>query len=365
MKDSVGTRFIAGGYKHVVKPVIFHMKPDKAHSLTIDFCKIATHTPCVLPLLHWMTKQEDRSLERNLMGLTFRNPIGLSAGLDKDGDLTRVLDAAGFGFGSFGSLTAEPCPGNARPWFHRLPQYDSLLIHAGLPNDGVDTVLERTDRAHDKIKHGLVTFGSIGFTNRQFVTKDGNPDVDAMIEDYLYSFDKMLKSKTDVIEVNVSCPNLSMGQPFADGKNVDRLFTELDKRSPDHSKPVMVKLRNVTSASELDDTLEALSHHDVDGVSICNLRENRDGYEVPEDWQGSMSGAPCREEAVNAIKFVREHYGNRFVINGIGGTMDVDAAKEKIDAGADLLGCITVFMFKGPQMVATFKNGLAGYTIDK
>lgn len=357
-KDKVGVRLMAFCYKHMVKPILFHMKPDTAHDAMIEFCKISTHTPGVLRLLDWMVNTEDPSLERNLMGLHFKNPIGLSAGLDKDGDLSRCLDAAGFGFGSFGSLTAEPCRGNERPWFHRLPEYESLLIHAGLPNRGVDEVLEKTDRAHSRLRNGMITFGSIGFTNRKFVNTDDTPNVDAMIEDYAYSFRKMLDSSSDVIEVNVSCPNLSMGQPFADEKNVDLLFSELDEINVVHDKPVMVKLRSVIDPKSLDDTLEVLSRHHVDGVSVCNLREDRTGYEVPDDWLGSMSGTPCREDAVNAIKFIREHYGSRFVINGIGGTMDVDSAREKLDAGADLLGCITVFMFRGPQMVSTLKNGL-------
>lgn len=357
-RDSLGTRIIAGAYKHAAKPVIFGMEPDRAHDAMIAFCRGAQHVPGLLSLLHWMIDADDsQGLTRNLMGLQFPNPVGLSAGLDKKGDLSRVLDAAGFGFGSFGSLTAEPCAGNPKPWYHRLPEYDSLLIHAGIPNPGVREVTLKTDKAHRRLKHGMITFGSVAFNNKPFTDRNGNPDIDAMIEDFALAYRMMAESETDVIEVNVSCPNVTMGKPFTDNRNLDKLFTRFDQLDR-RGKPVMVKMRTTGNPHELAGNLDVLASHHVDGVSVSNLLENRDGYNVPADWEGSLSGSPCREQAVAIARFIRNEYGNRFVINSIGGTMSADDAKAKLDAGADLLGCITVFMYKGPQMITTLKNAL-------
>lgn len=356
-RDSWGTRAMSWGYMNMVKPVVFAMKPDRAHDATIVFCRMAQHVPGLLSLLNWMIGENPESLGRDLMGLHFPNPIGLSAGMDKTGDLSRVLDAAGFGFGSFGSLTAEPCDGNPRPWYHRLPQYDSLLIHAGIPNAGVREVTRKTDKAHGKLKHGMVTFGSVAFNNKPFTKPDGSPDYDAMIEDFALAYRYMAESRTDVIEVNVSCPNVSMGKPFSDTGRLDDLFTRLDGVDR-YGKPVMVKLRTTGDPHELAGNLDVLASHHVDGVSVCNLLEDRTGYDVPESWEGSLSGAPCREQAVNITRFIRREYGDRFVINSIGGTMNADDAKAKLDAGADLLGAITVFMYRGPQMISTLKNGI-------
>jgi dihydroorotate dehydrogenase (fumarate) len=301
-----------------------------------------------------MLHVESPSLERDLMGVHFMNPFGLSAGLDKNGDLLTCLDAAGFGFGTFGTMTAEANPGNPRPWYHRLPEYESLLIHAGLPSDGVDAVLEKTDAT--ALKNGMVRFGSVGFTNKEY------PDVDAMIQDYVYGFHKVLASKTNVVEVNISCPNLRAGEPFIDAHNVSKLFEALDAEysslPSEFQKPIMVKMPSTQRDHELDAILTVLADTRVSGVSLANLLRTREGYDIDPTWEGKMSGVPCRESSERAIAFTKDHYGDRFVINGIGGTFTTDDVKAKLDAGADLLAAITVFMFKGPQMISTFKKSL-------
>jgi dihydroorotate dehydrogenase (fumarate) len=345
---------MGAGYKYVAKPIIFHMTPDHAHDFMIRFCRQASRISPLMGLLDFMLRDDDKSLSRDLMGVHFDNPIGLSAGLDKNGDLLRCLDCAGFGFGTFGTMTAYPNPGNPRPWYHRLEQYDSLLIHAGLPSDGVDAVLEKTDAA--VIRHGLVRFGSIGFTNKPYT------DVDEMIDDYEYSFTKVLASETPVIEVNISCPNLQAGEPFIDPVNVGRLFDRLDSVDGGVSRPVMVKMPSTLDDAELDGILDVLAgSRIVNGVSIANLLRTREGYDVPVDWEGKMSGVPCRASSERAIAFTRSHYGDRFVINGIGGTFTADDAKAKLDAGADLLALVTGFMFKGPQLAAELKAGIREY----
>lgn len=355
MGNRVGTAMMRTAYKLVGKPVIFHMEPDDAHEFMIRFCTAAERSTVIMRLLHFMTLSGSDAIGRNLMGLHFNSPIGLSAGLDKDGVLVRCLDEAGFGFEMVGSMTAEANPGNPRPWYHRLPQYRSLVIHAGLPSKGTEAV-ERSMNSMPR-RNGMILSGSIGFTNREFLTPEGNPDIDAMIADYARSYGILAKGSQDMIEVNVSCPNVGMGEPFSDAGNVDRLFTELDRLHA--GKPVSVKLRSTRDGTELAPTLDVLARHRVDMVSIANLRKDRNGYDVPAGWEGGLSGRPAQEYADDAIAFVRREYGKRFVINGIGGVFTRDDLARKLDAGADLVSLITAFMFEGPQLAAELNNALA------
>ena len=135
-------------YKHVIKPhFVFNIPPDEAHERMIAFCKSSERTPGLMWLLRTMLNYTNPILETTVMGLDFANPFGLSAGLDKNCQMATVLDNAGFGFETVGSTTSRPCEGNQKPWYHRLPQYDSILVHAGLANDGSEAVIARAEQA--------------------------------------------------------------------------------------------------------------------------------------------------------------------------------------------------------------------------
>lgn len=343
------------GYKHVAKPIVFHMTPDKAHETMVSFCKIAEKIPGLMGLLNFMTKVEDESLERRLMGIEFRNPFGLSGGLDKTGNLITCLDSAGWGFETIGTMTGTFSAGNPRPWYHRIPEHTALLVHAGLPSEGAAVIVPRAEQA--RVNHGMVLFGSVGPSNKQY-----DNGVDGMIEDYLLAFNEVNDSNAfKVIEVNISCPNLQFGEPFADANNVNMLFDEFDKA--DIRKPIMVKMPSMMDEKGLAPLLDVLAAHDsVKGVAVSNLRKDRTGIDIPDDWLGNISGLPAQECNENAIKFVRKEYGDRFVINGIGGTITPEDALRKLDEGADLVSGITTFMYRGPQMMAEWKRALINRT---
>lgn len=337
-------------YKTIGKPYIFHMEPDDAHDFMVSFCRSAAKIPPLMGLLHFMTKIQDSSLEKDLMGLHFTNPFGLSAGLDKTGELMTCLDAAGWGFETFGTMTGSYSKGNEKPWYHRLPEHTSLLIHAGLPSEGAEVVAQRA--SEQKRKHGMLLSGSVGQSNREY--PDG---IDGMIHDISHAFDIVMSSPSiEIAEVNISCPNLQMGEVFNDPSHVTDLFDEL--ASHPVSKPVMVKMPSRPNASELSSILDVLAGYDfVKGVSVSNLRKERDGLDIPSDWQGNISGIPTRESSESAISFVKKNYDNRFVINGIGGTITPEDALRKLDLGADLVSGITTFMYRGPQTLAEWKRG--------
>ena len=162
-----------------------------------------------------------------------------------------------------------------------------------------------------------------------------------------------------MIEVNISCPNTMAGEPFSKPEALDKLFNVLDK--VDHPQPTLVKMPlNLEGGwPQFKSLLDVLSAHKVDGVSIANLRKNREGLNIPEDWKGGISGAPTFAASNDLIKNTRKEFGNRFAIAGIGGVFTAKQAYEKIRSGADLVMFVSSLMYRGPQQITVLKRGLA------
>lgn len=340
------------GYKHVIKPhFVFNVPPDEAHDRMIAFCRVTKHIPPLLWAERTMLDYTDPILETTVMGVDFANPFGLSAGLDKNCDMPVLLDNAGFGFETVGSTTSRPCAGNPKPWFHRLPEYDSMMVHVGLANIGSDKVIDRAERAWTHA-HDMQISVSIARTN-----DDKCGDLDEGIEDYCISM-RRAAGRTAMVEVNVSCPNTHVGEPFtASPEALDRLFAALDKI--DRPQPTLVKMPLNKPWEELRDLLDVLAGHNVQGVSLANLNKDRTGLAIPHEWEGGLSGGPCTRASEELVARVRREYGDRFAIAGIGGVFTPEQAYAKIRAGADLVMFISSLMYRGPQQITVLKRGLA------
>lgn len=339
-------------YKHVIKPhMVFNKTPDDAHDAMIKFCDTTGKIPPLMWALRQMLDYTDPILETNVMGVPFTNPFGLSAGLDKNCEMTTLMDNAGFGFETVGSTTSRPCAGNAKPWFHRLPEYDSMMVHVGLANLGSDEVIARAERAWRRTKTLQVSV-SIARTNDQLVG-----DLAEGIEDYCISMERAA-GRTAMVEVNISCPNTTVGEPFNESPEaLDRLFTALDKI--DRPQPTLVKMPLNKTWEEFQALLDVLAEHNVQGVTIANLQKDRTGLQIPRDWLGGLSGGPCTVDSTELIRRVYAQYGDRFAIAGVGGIFTPQQAYEKIRAGSSLLMFITSLMYRGPQQITVLKRGLA------
>jgi dihydroorotate dehydrogenase (fumarate) len=340
------------GYKHVIKPFfVFNHRPDEAHDQMIEFCKVVRNVPPLLWAERTMLEYTDPILETEVMGIDFTNPFGLSAGLDKNCEMPVALDNAGFGFETVGSTTSRVCPGNPKPWFHRLPEYDSMMVHVGLANIGSDKVIERAEKAWTKARQMQMSV-SIARTN------DGlTGDLDEGIEDYCISM-RRAAGRTAMVEVNVSCPNTTAGEPFTDDPaNLDRLFTALDAIK--RPQPTLVKMPLNKSWSEFKELVEVLADHNVQGLSIANLQKDRTGLDIPRDWEGGLSGSPCYSASNDVIRKVYKDYGSRFAIAGIGGVFTPEQAYAKIRSGSSLVMFVSSLMYRGPQQITVLKRGLA------
>lgn len=339
-------------YKHVIKPkFVFNHAPDIAHDQMISFCQTTSKIPPLMWLLREMLNYTDPILETDVMGVHFANPFGLSAGLDKNADMPIVLDNAGFGFETVGSTTSRVCMGNPRPWFHRLPEYDSMIVHVGLANSGSDVVIGRAEEAWHRAKSMQMSV-SIARTNDELAG-----DLEEGIEDYCISMQRAA-GRTAMIEVNISCPNTTAGEPFNESPEaLDKLFSALD--TIERPQPVLVKMPLNKTWEEFRDLIDVLAEHNVQGLSIANLQKDRTGLAIPRDWVGGLSGGPCTVQSTEVIRRVYREYGDRFAVAGIGGVFTPEQAYEKIRAGSSLVMFISSLMYRGPQQITVLKRGLA------
>ncbi|MDR0950447.1 MAG: dihydroorotate dehydrogenase (quinone) [Candidatus Ancillula sp.] len=340
-------------YKHLVKPILFKIKPDKMHDLMIKFASWAGRNRLFSWFIKYsMTFENEEMLGQkldNFGGLYFRNPIGLGAGFDKNAVTASPIERIGFSYAAFGSTTGRMCPGNPRPWFHRLPEYKSLMINVGLANEGVDVVAKTVSSANS-VSKTLNVGQSIARTNDKIAADDKEG-----IQDYVYSLQK-LNGKTAFIEVNISCPNTFKGEPFTDEKRLDQLLTELDKVNP--SQPITLKMPSDKSWEDFKSLLEVAIRHNVQGVTIANLRKDRVGMEIPDDWKGNLSGKPTWDRSNYLVAKTYLEYGDKLTIMGLGGVFTAEDAYQKIKAGADLVSVVTALMFEGPAAVPSIKRGL-------
>ncbi|WP_062206046.1 quinone-dependent dihydroorotate dehydrogenase [Demequina salsinemoris] len=340
-------------YTKGVKPVIFSMAPDKVHDDMITHGSWAQKVTPAIGAIESLIKYEDPALVTEAYGLTLRNPLGLGAGLDKNVAIPGILQMTGFGFLTFGSVTSRVCPGNPRPWFHRLVDQESLVIHVGLANGGVEKVAARLRelKAQNNRHYSALPFKmSIARTND---THTG--DVYEGVEDYVKSV-RALNGLSELIELNISCPNTMVGEAFTSPENLDTLLTEVDKVAP--SQPIVLKMPSDKSWEQFRELVDVALDHDVQGLTLTNLRKDRDSVTMDPAIKGNLSGKPVREMSTDFVRRTYLHAGDKLTLAGLGGVFTAEHAYDKITAGATLVELVSGLMFKGPAVVGTIAEGL-------
>ena len=342
-------------YKKIIKPILFLFPPDFIHNTTVRVGRVVQ----VLPPVRWILRKwwaySDARLNQSILDIDFANPIGLSAGFDKNVQLTPLMSSVGFGFETGGSVTLGERKGNARPWFYRLPKTQSLVVHAGLANQGIvngeATIIKNSRRSKN-----LPLFISVAIVAKTSKETCQDAIIDAK-NTILYILQHSLAK---AIEINISCPNAGDEQPFTNPKILDELLTELDKI--ERSLPFLIKMPQVSSLKEFDALLRIVDRHNIQGLTIANLVKDRSSVklleELPEDVKGGLSGAPTRKVSTAMVHYAYKKYAKRFTIIGVGGVFSAEHAYEKIRAGASLVGMITGVIFEGPQVVGKINKGL-------
>lgn len=340
-------------YKRGLKPILFRFDPEAVHDRVLKSAALVSKLPGAKFFLSSLFEYRHPSLEQTILGIRFRNPVGLAAGFDKNGELTQLVRALGFGFEEVGSITGEPCEGNPKPRLWRLPKSRGIIVWYGLKNDGARIISKRLKRLKFDLPIGI----SVAKTNspKTVVREKG-------IQDYLKAFKHFLDIG-DYFTINISCPNAYGGEPFCDPLSLEALLSRLDRiKTP---KPIFIKIPPDLSNHEVDRILAIAKKHRVHGFVVSNLTKDLSNLNVdPAEFKrvsqgkGGISGKPVEELSNRLIASLYKKAGDRFIIIGVGGIFSAEDAYKKIKLGASLVQLITGMIFEGPQLIAQINEGL-------
>ena len=344
-------------YKHILKPILFLFDPENVHDFftwTGELLGKCSLTRFLTSLIYgYRSSKNGKNISKTVDGITYRTPILLSAGFDYNGRLTQILPCIGFGGEEVGSVTARPCEGNAKPRLTRLPQSKSIIVNKGLRNEGVDKIIKRLNAQKPCFVIGI----SIARTNDE----QSAQSIQAGIDDYVYSFKRLNEENVgDYYTINISCPNAFGGETFANPELLAQLLPAL--MIIPCSKPVYIKMPINIPWDHFEQLLKIIDQNKFNGVVIGNLNKDYSWLDVreeaPKEYVGGLSGKPCTHPSTDLIRKTKEIYGNRFTIIGVGGIMSPETAKEKFDAGADLIQLITGMIYEGPGLVKKIAKSL-------
>ncbi len=348
------------GYQ-ALRPLIFLMDPEDAHYSLKRIGVFLGSNPITRGLTSLLMDYNHKSLAITVDGIDYRNPVGLSAGFDKDGELTKIYPSIGFGLAELGSFTGEICPGNPGKRLFRMIKSKAIVVWYGLNNEGSETISKRLA----KEDFGRLRVG-INAANSNLTPEF---DLEMSINDYLKTM-KLFKDIGDYYDVNISCPNTQDGEPFVDKKNLDALLTRINEEiRPISDKPIYVKLAADMTLDEINVIVDGCVEHGMDGVVCTNLAKPQFNSEHrPEEYptekgllpkgKGAMSGLPLQRISTNVIRHVYRRTRGKITIIGVGGIFSAKDAYEKITSGASLLHMITTMIFDGPQNINEINRGL-------
>ncbi|MFA6427737.1 MAG: quinone-dependent dihydroorotate dehydrogenase [Candidatus Magasanikbacteria bacterium] len=340
-------------YQNIAKPIFFLIDPEKIHDIMIRMGNILGSNGITRSATSLFFSYSDKRLEQNILGIPFKNPIGLAAGFDKNAEIIDILPSCGFGYGEVGSITGEPCEGNPKPRLWRLKKSKGLVVYYGLKNNGCEHIAGNLKEKKYHIPIGI----SIAKTNCKLTA-----DKTEGIKDYAKAF-AMLEKFADYITINISCPNAFGGQPFTNPQDLNDLLTDIEKIPS--SKPIFLKLSPDVSFQEIDDLIHICDQHRVHGFICTNLTKDKTSTELQKYWKeagqqalGGISGKPIKDMSTKLIAHVYQKTKGKYIIIGCGGVSSAEDAYEKIKAGASLIQLITGMIFEGPQVISEINRKL-------
>ncbi|AAO10985.1 TPA: quinone-dependent dihydroorotate dehydrogenase [Vibrio vulnificus] len=326
----------------------FQLDAEKAHDLAIQNFKRFTGTPIDL---FYRQQLPNRPVE--CMGLTFRNPVGLAAGLDKNGECIEAFDAMGFGFVEVGTVTPRAQSGNDKPRLFRLVGAEGIINRMGFNNLGVDNLIENVKKA----KYSCVLGINIG--------KNKDTPIEKGAEDYLICMEKVYEY-AGYIAVNISSPNTPGLRTLQYGEALDELLVELKRKQAEleekHGKyvPLALKIAPDLTDDEISQICQSLINNKIDGVIATNTTLDRTMVEGMKHAQeaGGLSGRPLQSRSTEVVRLLRKELQGNIPIIGVGGVDSYVAAKEKMLAGADLVQVYSGFIYHGPGLVRDIVKNL-------
>lgn len=337
-----------------VKPLFFALDPESAHHTVTNNLRRFHKIWGAPSLLRSAYAPSDRRLEREVFGLTFKNPVGLAAGFDKNAQYVEELASLGFGFIEIGTVTPRPQPGNVRPRMFRLVKDEALINRMGFNNQGVDVAVNRLQQLRKKDLQGLIIGGNIG--------KNKSTPNEEAVRDYILCFDALF-DVVDYFVVNVSSPNTPGLRELQDKAPLTHLLSTLQERNSKNgqTRPILLKIAPDLTDDQLDDIIEIVRETAIAGVIATNTTISRDGLRSDRtltDQAGGVSGKPLRNRSTEVIRYLVQKSDHAFPVIGVGGIHSPNDAREKLEAGASLLQLYTGFIYEGPSLIKRICKGL-------
>ena len=334
-------------YKKIIRPLLFELSPELIHRIVVVMLRVVHYVPGARQLLRTCFTVRHPSLEREVFGIKFPNPVGIAAGFDKDAEVYDELLSLGFGFTEVGTVTPKGQPGNPRPRLFRLPLDEALINRMGFNNRGMENAVRNLRHRKRRQVIGAESLGKNTATPNESAPAD-----------YLKLF-RSLYQYVDYFVINVSCPNVRNLTHLQDKETLKEILRGLldFRRGQNQYRPILLKISPDPTTAQLDDVIALMQEGGIDGIVADQHHDQprRIGGPIPARWppfgNGGVSGAPLTRRSLETVRYIHEKTEGRFPIIGVGGIMTEDDAVAMLDAGADLIQVYTGFIYNGPAFV--------------
>lgn len=344
----------------VLRSILFRFSPEAAHKISMTLLKLVCSISFSRKIFSEIFKA--RSIPTQIFGLTFRNPVGLGAGFDKNAEYLRELDALGFGFVEMGTVTPRPQPGNDKPRVFRLVEDKALINRMGFNNEGVNAAAERIKKwrkraANRQQQSKMLIGGNIG---KNKVT----PNEDAW-KDYEICF-RALHPHVDFFIVNVSSPNTPGLRALQEKSSLQKILTHLQElnKTFEIQKPILLKIAPDLEWEQIDDVIDLAKEINLDGLVATNTTISREklqttNHKLETIGAGGLSGKPLQKRSTEVVQYIHQKTNGAIPIIASGGIFTGGDAKEKQQSGASLVEVWTGFIYEGPFIVKRICSQLA------
>lgn len=342
-------------YKKIIRPILFKTDPEKIHHLVINMLGAISVVRPFYFLIKKFLFVDDPRLHVKLGNIELKNPVGLSAGFDKDITAPLAYPMLGFGFAELGSITNSAQPGNPKPRLWRLPKDNGLIVYYGLSNCGSLEAARKIKKKMQKrdIPYGISIAVTTGLEGKE------------MADDYVRSF-LDLYELADYITLNVSCPNVAKCDVFAQVSFIEELLQKIMNIVKERKigTDIFIKIGPDMSYEDLDKVIDLCLKYEITGIVATNLIKNRSWVKKfessPEQLNhpGGISGKHLQERSNKIIRHIRERAGNKLKIIGVGGIFTAEDVYDKMKAGADAVQMITGFIYGGPLTIRKINKEL-------
>ena len=348
--------FIFAAMYNIIRNLLFRFDAEKVHGLSMRILRYV----CAVPVFQYFLQKWFSTPERpvHLWGLTFRNPVGLGAGFDKNAKYLRELDTLGFGFVEIGTVTPLPQAGNEKPRLFRLPADKALINRMGFNNEGVEAAVKRVKAWRIQYPHSTMLIGGNIGKNKS------TPNDEAWL-DYEKCF-QALHIVVDYFVVNVSSPNTPGLRELQEKDALRKILSGLQKinRQKKIQRPILLKIAPDLTIGQLDDIAALALELSLDGLVAANTTISREGLselslaDAEHYGAGGLSGLPLRDRSTEVIRYLYEKTGKQIPIIGSGGIFTGADAREQMTAGASLIQVWTGFIYIGPNIVSKILKDL-------